>query len=113
MEVVLLTVSQVASNLTGKVAKKTAKKALSKAAEKASEKIGEKTGELIGDKIVNKFKPKSEKITTETKGDQIVELLKTYAEPTPKQASKQTPTPELKMSKNQSLATEFDKLINM
>ena len=59
---------KVASKLTGKTAKKLA----TKAAEKGVEKIGEKTGQLIGEKIYDKFSSKP----TETKGKEIIKILK-------------------------------------
>ena len=60
---------KVASKLIGKTAQKLA----TKAAEKGVEKIGEKTGQLIGEKIYDKF---SSKKTSETKGKEIMEILK-------------------------------------
>ena len=59
---------KLASKLTGKTAKKLA----AKVAERGAEKIGEKTGQLIGKKIYDKFSSKP----SETKGKEIMEILK-------------------------------------
>ena len=69
--------TKVAAKLTGKTAKKLA----TKAAEKVIEKGAEKTGELIGEKIYDKFSSKKKgttqpATTTETKGEEIMAILK-------------------------------------
>ena len=70
--------SKIATKITGKTAKKLAAKAM----EKGVEKIGEKTGELIGEKIYDKFSSKKVQQPSETKGEEIMAILK--QEDTPK-----------------------------
>ena len=72
--------TNIASKLTGKTASKAAEKLI----EKGAEKVGEKTGEVLGEKIYDKFssKQKNQPIQThETKGEEIVKLLKEQAKP--------------------------------
>ena len=74
-----------AAKLTGKTAKKTCNKSNGKRVEKGAEKVGEKTGQLLGEKIYDKFttKPSEKTPTTETKGKESGEMLKSVTTPPP------------------------------
>ena len=71
-------ISDIFWKLTSKITGKTAKKLATKVAEKGAEKIGERTGQLIGEKIYDKF---SSKRPPETKGKEIMEILKSEDKP--------------------------------
>ena len=78
-------IGKIAAKLTGKTASKLTSKAAEKLVEKGAEKVGEKTGQLLGEKIYDKFTTKP---TTETKGKEIGEMLKSPPEKNKFQAIK-------------------------
>ena len=75
-EGIMDTLSSIGSKIIGKTSKKLASIAAEKLIEKGSEKVGTKLGEIAADKIADKFKKKQPQITSETKGSEIIELLK-------------------------------------
>ena len=79
-------ITKIAAKLTGKTAKKLATKAAEKLVEKGAEKVGEKTGQLVGEKIYDRFTAKpieGRRQIQETKGKEIVEMLKAVSTPPP------------------------------
>ena len=69
-------ISDIFAKVAAKITGKTAKKLATKAAEKVIEKGAEKTGELIGKKIYDKFSSKKKDQPPETKGKEIMAILK-------------------------------------
>ena len=69
-------ISDIFAKVAAKITGKTAKKLATKAMEKGVEKIGEKTGELIGENIYDKFSSKKRDQPPETKGKEIMSILK-------------------------------------
>ena len=69
-------ISDIFAKVAAKITGKTAKKLATKAMERGAEKSGEKTGKLIGENIYDKFSSKKVQQPSETKGEEIMAILK-------------------------------------